>query len=70
MKVYNKQLKLKTRMARVDGNLKVGSYKTGHLQTLLHQHMESKALYGVLPPIDPDNPQPEVEIEKKVCLLL
>ena len=66
MRVYNKQLKLKTRMARVDGSLKVGGHKTGHLQTLLHQHQESKSLYSVLPPIDPDNPQPEVDVEKKV----
>ena len=39
------------RLSRLEGQQKVGGHKTGHLQSLLHQHMESRPLYNILPPI-------------------
>ena len=39
------------RLSRLEGQQKLGGHKTGHLQSLLHQHMESRPLYNILPPI-------------------
>ncbi|XP_063682875.1 kinesin-like protein KIF19 isoform X4 [Bolinopsis microptera] len=50
-RAFNKQLKNKERLSRLEGQQKLGGHKTGHLQSLLHQHIESRPLYNILPPI-------------------
>ncbi|KAL5253643.1 hypothetical protein ACHWQZ_G013423 [Mnemiopsis leidyi] len=54
-RAFNKQLKNRERLCRLEGQQKIGGHKTGHLQGLLLQHQESHSLYSVLPPIAPSS---------------